>query len=240
MDTLPNQEYWRNPEVLEWHASQYYSDLPYHNWEHATSVRDRCRELAMVCFTQGLTVDLEVLEAAALYHDAGYHQRQEQYGVGTAAMAWTKEKYSQYLAATDLQALGMPNEKIAQVLSCIASTQADIDCTSIEGKILAQADIENVGGDPMVFMKNTLKLYKETGMLAVSEKVPSLVEYAHKSHKYLQLFLAKDLSLGNFDIDPESGRSWLCSRGIKNNMLLIEPRRRILRWFQAAADNEHS
>mgnify|MGYP002336144046 CR=1 FL=1 len=226
-------EPWRNPEVLEMRAQAHYIDLPYHNWEHATSVRDRCRQLATVCFTQGMEVDFEVLEAAALWHDAGFHLPKEQYGLGSVAKSWSKEHYSMYLAAIDLQDLGMPDEKIGKVIEAIASTEAGIDCTSLEGRILAQADIENVGGDIMVFLKNTLNLYKEAGMLNAGA-VPSLMEYAKRSYGYLQQFLSKDLSLGEFDVDPETGTSFLCARGFKNSRLLISPPHQLKRWFDQA------
>lgn len=233
MESLPNIEPWRNPEVLEMHAQAHYIDLPYHNWEHATGVRNRCRQLAMVCVTQGMEVDFDVLEAAALWHDAGFYVPKDEYGLGTTGKSWSKEHYSMYLAAIDLQGLGMPDDKIVKVLDAIASTEAGIDCTSLEGRILAQADIENVGGDMMVFLRNTLNLYKETGMLN-SGSVPPLIEYAKRSYGYLQQFLSKDLSLGDFDVDPDTGTSFLCARGFKNSRLLISPPRTLKQWFDKA------
>jgi hypothetical protein len=227
-------EPWRNPEVLEAYAKTHYIDLPYHNWEHAVSVRNRSRELALVCITQGLEVDLDVIEASALWHDAGFYLRNEHYGLGSVSENWSKEHYSIYVSVIDLQKLGMPDEKIKKVADAIASTEAGVECTSLEGRILAQADIENVGGDIVVFLKNTLNLYKEAGILAIDGKVPPLFEYAKRSYSYLQLFLAKDLSLGAFDVDAESGRSLLCSRGMMNSSLLISPPKVLKRMFDYA------
>lgn len=233
MESLPNIEPWRNPEVLEMHAKAHYIDLPYHNWEHATGVRNRSRQLAMVCVTQGMEVDFDVLETAALWHDAGFYVSKDEYAFGTAGKSLSKEHYSMYLAGIDLQGLGMPDDKIGKVLDAIASTEAGVECTSLEGRILAQADIENVGGDIMVFLRNTLNLYKETGMLS-SGKVPPLLEYAKRSYGYLQQFLSKDMSLGDFDVDPDTGTSFLCARGFKNSRLLISPPRTLKLWFDKA------
>ena len=52
-----------------------YTELPYHNWQHALDTRDEARRLVGYCQDNSLGLDGFVTEAASLLHDYDYHKR---------------------------------------------------------------------------------------------------------------------------------------------------------------------
>lgn len=229
MESLSSPEPWRNTEILEQNAERHYVNLPFHNFqEHVREVRESCRQKSLVCISQGLSPDLDVIDAGALWHDAGYHVPTAEHGFRS------KEQYSCSLADKDLRALGMPESKIAHVLEIIRSTEGGVACQSLEGRILRQADLDNLASsNPFAFLKKTLKLRDETKLLTGKE--PSLVEFARSSYSFLQLYVSEDVSLGEFDRAPD-GESWFCSAAKRNVELLISPQ--ITRLMQNAKREE--
>ena len=81
----------------------------YHNLKHTLTVRDACLQLADKA---GLAdADREVLELAGLLHDAGFTERYEGH-----------EEVSFRIANELLSQQNYPDEKLSEVLACIAAT----------------------------------------------------------------------------------------------------------------------
>ncbi len=79
--------------------AHYSGEMPYHNWEHARDVMANAVTLGRMAQSNGLLVDIDRLQVAAAWHDAGYHQDHALLGYST------KEAYSANLADENLPEL---------------------------------------------------------------------------------------------------------------------------------------
>lgn len=189
-------------------------NLPYHNFDHTLGTRNEAARLVALCKAHGLVVDEDVVEAAALLHDAGYADNID------LARFDSKEAYAVELASKILQFLGMPQQKIYKVTAAIMCTKVGVKPHTLEDKIVRRADLENVASSPENFIRNNLLVLEEYSALNGSK--PSAEEWAAFSYAILSSYLNDDVLLGEFD-RTKSGVSVFSEKAIKNvNLLLPE------------------
>lgn len=197
-------------------AQLYYTNLPYHNWPHAIEVYEDSRTKAELCRANGICVDVGVVAAGALFHDAGYHIDPLEHGFQS------RESFSCYIAAGELRALGLAPNRTMHVLEVIASTELGVQPVSLEARIVCQADLNNVASDNIfVFLKKLLLLLEENKIL--TGRSMDIRTFAGTSHAILAGYLEKDFSLGQFDLEP-NGKSWFANRALENIRTLLSPK----------------
>lgn len=158
----------------EW-AIGYYTDLPFHNFQHAERVEQRAYDLCQILGLDEPTTWWVVLWARM--HDAGYHlQKLQQFP--------TKEDYSIQLmherANVQLKnRLPYSIDFIVQIAeSSIQATKLDCtDFTTEPRKILRAADIPNLWSpSAAVFHMNTANIYRELHKLYNSWSEPAPIK----------------------------------------------------------------
>lgn len=123
---------------------------PYHNWEHTEFVYNKAKEII-----QAEGIDQETEEQillATLFHDIGYLMD-----------VATHEEKSAVVAKEWLGTHNYPTEKIDHVCRLILSTKNSEPTTTIEEKIMRDADISHLGTD--YFWTFTARLRKEFEIL---------------------------------------------------------------------------
>lgn len=219
---------WRNPTVMEEETVTGYSErLFYHVYSHALSTRADARELGKWCVYNGLEVDFYVLDWAALGHDYGYLDY-KYLPLSIKELYPSREKYAAAMIGGKMANLGAPAETIEAVKQAIWSTEVEVKCISLEGKIIRQADLNNVGNESHpAFFWNTLKLYREHRLMG--DENPNLfyprefINYCIKSSKILSIYNEEDVSLGDFDRKAD-GRSIFCELAAANIRMLLPDR----------------
>ena len=224
----PLQQDWRDPTAPAEFASEGYSDqLIFHILDHGEDTVDNVRELGKWCVLNGQEVNFYVLDWAAWGHDYGYFQYKDL--SDAEKERWpSREKYAAAMTRARMEALGAPEDVIAQVEEAIWSTELGVECTTQEGRILRQADLQNVGSKDVVdFLRNTVKLFKEERFLEGKPtnifKLPEFVAFCHKQFKALSIYNAENVSLGDFD-QASNGMSLLSVASAPNIANLL-PRR---------------
>jgi len=81
-------------------AQRYYTDLPYHTFSHAETVLEHAESLLDRCERFDVPVNKDVVQAAVLFHDAGYHHDPETYDEPS------KEQHSAAIARDELEEMG--------------------------------------------------------------------------------------------------------------------------------------
>jgi uncharacterized protein len=113
-------------------ASELSADYGYHNLEHTMSVLASVQKIGAGCKLS--ESDLEVLQVAALFHDAGYCVSHVEHETRGAEMA------KQFLAANGC------NETMAnKVAACIGATNIKIEPVNLLEEILCDADLSYLG-----------------------------------------------------------------------------------------------
>jgi predicted metal-dependent HD superfamily phosphohydrolase len=108
------------------------ADYGYHNLEHTLSVFGSVQEIGAEC--QLTPSDLEVLQLAALFHDAGYcvsHLDHEMRGADMAKEFLLGQGYDAALSE--------------QVAACIRATNINIEPENLLQEILCDADLSYLG-----------------------------------------------------------------------------------------------
>lgn len=179
-------------------GQQYYSRLAHHNFDHAQRVLWDAMCLADLCERNDIAVNRKALMGAALFHDAGYHQKilQEDYR--------SKEFYAAMIfkAYAEGSDYGMDEHDIYVGWHAIMATESKRVPLSIEDKILVRADIMNVGGDYETSVEPVTEslLTEEEQLADEGEDTSSLrLPFMHRSITVLASYLVHDLSLGPFD-----------------------------------------
>lgn len=173
----------------EWASSQY-TDLPFHNFQHAERVEQRAYELCQILGLDEPTTRWVILWA--WMHDAGYHLPKPQQFA-------SKEDYSIHLMYERANAqlrnrLPHSIDFILQIAeSGIHATKLDCtDFTTEPRKILRAADIPNLwSSDPILFHTNTAKIYREIQRFSRSWQEPMPIDEFQKSQIPLLTWLLK-------------------------------------------------
>lgn len=142
-------------------AKKHYSPLPYHNFQHALAVRKYALKLVRRCKKYHIPVDQEVVEIAALFHDAGYEKVKNK-----------KEEYSCQIAKQELSKLKYSKKIITQVKKTILATKPDYPLKTNEQKILRAADLSSFAASYQQFYNNSKKIEKEYRLLNKRNKFP--------------------------------------------------------------------
>ncbi|MCJ7429396.1 MAG: hypothetical protein MUP66_03310 [Candidatus Nanohaloarchaeota archaeon QJJ-5] len=136
-------------------ARQYYTDLPYHTFDHALAVLDHAETLLDRCHRYDVPVNDDVVRGAVLFHDAGYHRDLSHHGYDS------KEAYSAAIAKKELEELGMSPDFIERVAACIISTHRQAPFDLAEEKVVRAADLAGLAADYETFEANSNALRKE-------------------------------------------------------------------------------
>ena len=142
-------------------AKKYYSKLPYHNWNHAKKVRSNALELVERCRKYKVPVDSEVVEIAALFHDAGYADVKE-----------NKEEHSAKIARKALKKYKYPDSKIKAVINTILATKKNGQLKTNEQKIMRAADLRSFTSSFKEFKKASDKIRREYKILYGNSDFP--------------------------------------------------------------------
>lgn len=208
-NSVPHEENLDNLEfALSELAREFYIDLPYHNFEHATHTLDVSLALTEYCEENELSVNRKVIIASALLHDANFHIPIEDHGFRS------KEEYSAQIAAEVLPNLGYENDEIAHVQSSIRSTERNIECESLEAKIIRRADLDNLTGSLPELMQNSWKLWLEAWQLSGGSLSLKFDDWMCGIHTNLQAYFDEDVSFGEFD--EVNGRSAFLAAALRN------------------------
>lgn len=127
-------------------SDQVSTDYGYHNLAHTLSVLESVREIGAACRLS--EQELEVLELAALFHDAGYsvtHIDHESRGAKMAYDYLIEQQYNADLAE--------------RVSNCIRSTDIKIEPQNLLEEILCDADLSYLGTTD--FFQNVAQLRLE-------------------------------------------------------------------------------
>lgn len=186
--------------------------LYFHVYDHALDTRAQARELGKWAAYNGLDVDFYVLDWAAIGHDFGFYEWTFLSGEEKALYP-SREKYAAHKVEAMMQELGAPEEKIQGVKEAIWSTEKGVECTTLEGKILRQADLQNVGTDnPKSFIFNTIKLYREKrlfdGKSPRGFNLAEFISFGVNSYPFLVAYNEEDVSLGDFDREANGQSSF--------------------------------
>jgi uncharacterized protein len=121
---------------------------------------------------QGQTYDDDVVYAAAWMHDLGVFIGQRPEGL-QALQHWDNTAYAMERTPDLLASFGFPAEKIASVIEAIRTHQPSKHPTSIEGKILRDADIlEQLGA--IGILRTVCKVGRDTRFPDFTAAVESL------------------------------------------------------------------
>lgn len=178
---------------------------------HAEQVRNDCHLLADIVESFGTLVDRNVLDCAAIGHDAGFGLRLAHFfvpdGRGGFRNPISKEELSAYLCGRLLADLGASETFILQVRIAILATSPDGHLSTVEAKILAAADLKRVGfGSFAEFRTNSKRLRFE------AEKLGGVVipasRFTRGSIGYLGLFSARRNRLTRHYLDRNNRSAW--------------------------------
>lgn len=141
-------------------AHEYYDDelLIYHGFSFhiLAHVWPTARRLAEACRQNGQEIDIQVLDAACLYHDALEHRP-------LTSRYKTRERRAAAVCRADLRQLdlGYSPAQIKQAGDAIVTTSIGLRPTTREGAILKRADNYNVGQGLAEFLDSSVRLVRE-------------------------------------------------------------------------------
>jgi hypothetical protein len=182
-------------------AEAWYSDLPYHNFQHARETLWEAMRLVDLCETHGLQVNRKALVAAALFHDAGYHLDEREYGFNT------KEEFSAAILGMHGEKYGFSVVDTYTAEKAILSTYLSAVPNTLEDKILVRADLASIaGGYQEPFRRKTLLFTEEAKLLkATRGETFDHREFVKGNIRALCVYLSNDLTLGPFDTEDRQG-----------------------------------
>jgi hypothetical protein len=164
--------------------------LPYHNFEHALDTLNESLRLAGLYdqHNEGKSINRKALVAAALLHDADYHEKLVNYS--------SKEARSAALLVEYGGDFGLDWNDVVTADHAIRATQAGIKPHTPEAKILIRADLRNVFSSFGAFSASTTKLYVEELGLAIRGGRPfDALGFRPNAVKILAEYFIHDLSL---------------------------------------------
>lgn len=164
---------------IEQIAKKHYAKLPYHNFQHALNVKKYALKLVRRCKKYKVPVDSELVEIAALFHDAGYEKVKN-----------NKEEYSCKIAEQELKKLKYPPNKIIKVKQAIMATKAGYSLRTTEQKILRAADLHSFTASYKQFSAASKKIESEYYLLYKKTKFP-IKQWV----KSMELYLLPDIIL---------------------------------------------
>ncbi|MBU1974862.1 MAG: hypothetical protein KKG59_00490 [Nanoarchaeota archaeon] len=175
-------------------ARRHYTDLFYHNWGHVIATEKFALQLVERCAHYEIVADRNMVSVAALFHDAGYYEKNKKRGYDT------KEKYSASIAHEELWRLRFPSVFIQNVIGCIIATEASARPKFVEQKILRAADLHQLAGEYEQFKHNNQMFKQEYELMNnCSLTDPQWLEI---TLNLLQQYLDEDIRLTPEHDDP--------------------------------------
>jgi HD superfamily phosphodiesterase len=146
----------QKPEIVALARPYYSEEMAYHNFEgHIAGTWESARKIASVCLEQSIEVNISVVDASVLFHDANVHKP-------LIARYKTPERWSAAISRQKLTDIGYSNLEVKHISNNIIETTQGVKPTTIEGAITKRADIINIGQDYTEFIVNSIKILKET------------------------------------------------------------------------------
>jgi predicted metal-dependent HD superfamily phosphohydrolase len=142
-------------------AKKHYRNLPYHNFAHALKVRKAALKFVRRCKKYQVPINQEVVEIAALFHDAGYDQVKN-----------NKEELACKIAEQELKKLNYSAKTIKQVKQSIMATKAGHPLKTNEQKVLRAADLSSFTENYKNFLAASKKIEKEYHLLYSKKPFP--------------------------------------------------------------------
>ncbi|MCA9348475.1 HD domain-containing protein [Candidatus Saccharibacteria bacterium] len=171
--------------------------LPFHNIDHALEVEATATEYCRYVQDNGKRIDEFCVRVASLLHDSGYHltlaSMQRQF---PDANIEHREHYAQLTSMRLLESYGVDSARIRKVGRLILNTHKDAKPTSLEEKIVARSDVDNIAGPTRPFISNALNLIREAEILNGPQNP---LERLCASEQILREIISKDLCFGDFD-----------------------------------------
>lgn len=197
-----------NTAALRERAQDRYDDgLPYHSFDHVEDTLERAGELLSRCERHGIDVDEEVVQAALLFHDAGYHRDPEDEGHDS------REALSASIAREELEDAGTDPATIDQVHDCIMATRPEAQAHTTEQKIVRAADLGGLAGSYEQFLEDAQALREEHAYL--HDEHQPIQAWVEGVRRTLQFYLAQDIRLTPEHDDGAESR-W--HRSVRENL----------------------
>ena len=165
-------------------ARKHYSNLPYHNYEHALNVYKESRKI--ISNYQGRVDELAVYHAA-LFHDAAYHLDHRKLRFKT------KEHLSAFIAGEELAVLDYKKKHVQKVMKIILATIMTNKPKTIEEKIVRAADLAGMKGSYENFLVTNKKLAKEHKIL--TGKTLTKQEKKDFANQIIRYYLSENIKL---------------------------------------------
>jgi len=203
-------------------ARQFSIDLDGHGFDHELDVFEESMHNADFCEKNGIRVNRRVLTAAALFHDAGFHEDSSHRFI-------TKEEYSAYILSRVGAWLGMDEEEIKVAEKCIIeATEQGQHCSTIEAKCLRRGDLASSAQPRRKFMKRSLNIKRDGTRLNGFCSWEAFSEGTKKV--FTDYLIEEDLSFGDFDDYDKNGVLKFITKAWRNvNSMRIENRSLVAR-----------
>lgn len=160
-------------------AKKYYTALPYHNFQHALQVRKNAIRFARRCRKYNIPINQEVIEIAALFHDAGYWEVKKD-----------KEEHSAKIAEIELKKVGYPEKFINKIKKTIMATKGGWPLRTAEQKVIRAADLLSFAAGYKKFWEASKRIQKEYGILYKTDRFP-----VKKWTELVESYLKPDIQL---------------------------------------------
>lgn len=177
--------------------------LAYHHFGHALTAAQHGARLSELYLHAGVPVDTEVVQAALLYHDAGYSRQP------LAHVAGCREQVAAQLADADLRRLHWSPQQRAHVTAAILATQHHTrghTLRSAEERIVRAADIAGLAGPYEGFARDNRNVRAEA--FALDGQAATDADWATRTLSVIGSYLAERLHPAGLSValDEEARR----------------------------------
>ncbi len=210
-------------------ARSCYSDLPYHNFDHAITTADEAVRIAQRCVAEGLMADELIVFLAGLFHDAYHHVDPRSHGFVS------KEEYATATATVLLIKVHAPMVIIQPVSAAILATHKDAPFTTVEQKIVRAADLRNLAGPYEEFLKATMLLKHERELL--SGQPIRWVEWKEQTGRVAAFYCTQDIRLTSAYANPDGSSRFHMHTKANVARFLAEDNDTLESLFQAQVTN---
>lgn len=203
-------------------ARQFSIDLDGHGFDHELEVFEESMHNADFCEKNGAPVNRRVLAAAALFHDAGFHE-------DSSHRFKTKEEYSAHILSRVGPWLGMDEDEIKAAEKCIVeATELGQHCSTRVSKCLRRGDLASSAQRRRKFMKRSLNVKRDGTRLNGFCSWEAFAEGTKMV--FAEYLIEEDLSFGDFDDYDKNGVLKFITKSWRNiDSMTIENRGRLAR-----------
>lgn len=192
----------------------FYTNLPFHNWEHILQVAGYARGFVKRCRQYGVKIDADTLLLAVYLHDAFFAIPPGTFvNPSTDRLMMSREELAAVFAKNYLEKLGVPKPMAEKVAKMIMATRYDIDPKTPEEMLLRAADLANLAGPYRQFSRNWDNLRAEAEL--ITGQSISRRDFALRQAAFLPLYLWLDIRLTPDYYNPD-GASHFHAAAISN------------------------